>query len=88
VFLVAEAMVEAGVPVGRGRPRRRSCIDPGGSAVFSSTAPRDREGRASTAGVNDATKRLEIDASKLPLPYREAVEAATRRSEQIGRPHR
>ena len=95
VFLVAEAMIEAGVLVGlpapdRGRALVRQTLL--GAATLLADGDRRARGAARRGDVAGRDDRGRAGASSKPTAsaaaFLDAVEAATRRSEEIGRPGR
>lgn len=91
VFLVAEAMVEAGVLVGLPRDTAATLVHQtlvGSAALLADGAegPEALRAAVTSPGGTTAAGLARLEAHGVRAAFLEAVEAATRRSEEIGRP--
>jgi pyrroline-5-carboxylate reductase len=91
VFLVAEAMVEAGVLVGLPRETASTLVHQtlvGAAALLvdGTEGPEALRAAVTSPGGTTAAGLARLEAHGVRAAFLEAVEAATRRSEQIGRP--
>jgi pyrroline-5-carboxylate reductase len=93
VFLVAEAMVEAGVLVGLPRETAATLVHQtlvGAAALLvdGTEGPEALRAAVTSPGGTTAAGLARLEAHGVRAAFLEAVEAATRRSEEIGRPDR